>query len=70
MNSMPSALAFLRSLRRAIGEYLTHYHDERDHRGIENQLFRAVALLALSGAHVQRCQQFGGILSFYFEAAT
>ncbi len=35
MNSVPSALAFLRSLRQAIGEYLTHYHDERNHRNGE-----------------------------------
>ena len=28
------------SLRRAIGEYLVHYHEERNHQGLENRLIR------------------------------
>src|SRR5437868_14830435 len=26
------------SLRRAVGEYMTHYHAERNHQGLENRL--------------------------------
>jgi putative transposase len=28
------------SLRRAIGEYMGHYHEERNHQGLENRLIR------------------------------
>jgi len=28
------------SLRRAITEYVAHYHEERDHQGLENRLIR------------------------------
>ena len=29
------------SLRRAIGEYMAHYHEERNHQGLNNTLIRA-----------------------------
>ena len=28
------------SLRRAIGEFMAHYHEERNHQGLENRLIR------------------------------
>ena len=31
------------SLRRAIGEYMAHYHEERNHQGLENKLIRGIA---------------------------
>ena len=30
------------SLRRAIGEYMAHYHEGRNHQGVENRLIRPV----------------------------
>ena len=40
------------SLRRAVREYIEHYHEERNHQGVENRLL----LLPKSG---DRCYRFG-----------
>jgi len=33
-------------LRRAIGEYMTHFHDERNHQGLKNRFIRRTAAVA------------------------
>jgi len=48
-----------RSLRKATREYAAHYHRERNHQGIENQLIEP------SG----RAERLGGMLRFYHRAA-
>jgi transposase InsO family protein len=57
------------SLRRAIGEYMAHYHLERNHQGIENQLIQPAATPIEPSAQVQRRQRLGGMLRFYYGAA-
>jgi transposase InsO family protein len=57
------------SLRRAISEFMAHYHMERNHQGIENQLIKPGAALMMPTAQVQRRQRLGGMLSFYHGAA-
>jgi hypothetical protein len=34
------------SLRRAVSEYMSHYHAERNHQGLENSLIRAMPSVA------------------------
>jgi putative transposase len=57
------------SLRRAITEFMTHYHIERNHQGIENQLIQPAATPIIPSAQVHRRQRLGGMLSFYSGAA-
>jgi putative transposase len=57
------------SLRRAISEFIAHYHIERNHQGIENRLIQPVSTLAMATAQVRRRQRLGGMLSFYYGAA-
>ena len=57
------------SLRRAVAEYVEHYHSERNHQGLENRLIRLpTAAFATSGA-VRRRPRLGGTLSFYYREA-
>jgi transposase InsO family protein len=53
------------SLRRAISEFVVHYHSERNHQGVENRLLQPGATLPMQEARVQRRQRLGGMLNFY-----
>jgi putative transposase len=57
-----------RHLRRSMTEYLTHYHHERNHQGLRNEVPVARSLSTGSGA-VRRRQRIGGILNYYYRAA-
>jgi len=57
------------SLRRALSEFMAHYHVERNHQGIENQLIQPAATPIAPSAQVHRRQRLGGMLSFYSGAA-
>ncbi|MHC4082933.1 MAG: integrase core domain-containing protein [Planctomycetota bacterium] len=56
-----------RHLRRAIPEYLEHYHHERTHQGLGNRLIEGVPELA-SGRVVRR-ERLGGLLKHYYREA-
>jgi len=58
-----------RSLRRAIMEYTAHYHEERNHQGLENRLIRRAAASAANDAVIHRRIRLGGILSYYERVA-
>jgi putative transposase len=53
------------SLRHAIREFMAHYHGERNHQGLDNQLLRPLAADRKITASVSRRQRLGGILSYY-----
>jgi putative transposase len=57
------------SLRRAIGEYMAHYHEERNHQGLENTLIRSMSRSAVNAAPIQRRGRLGGMLNYYYHAA-
>jgi putative transposase len=57
-----------RHLRRALAEFVVHYHRERNHQGLGNELIDTVASLQQAG-RVRRRQRIGGLLSFYYRAA-
>lgn len=53
------------SLRRAIGEYVEHYHRERNHQGLGNAIpFPSSQVGAKSGKVVRR-ERLGGLLNYY-----
>jgi transposase InsO family protein len=55
-------------LRRAITEFVQHYHEERNHQGLNNELI--VSAEAWNGAgKVDRRERLGGLLSFYYREA-
>jgi len=57
-----------RHLRHAIREYVAHYHHERNHQGLANELIVRVARPRAAGT-VRRAQRLGGLLNFYHRAA-
>ena len=57
------------SLRRAIGEYMAHYHEERNHQGLENRLIRPAPTHSADTGCIQRRRRLGGMLHYYYRAA-
>jgi putative transposase len=55
-------------LRHAVSEYLKHYHQERNHQGLENALIDS-SLAANDNCRVRRRQRLGGLLSYYHREA-
>jgi putative transposase len=56
------------SLRRAVAEYMTHYHAERNHQGLENRLIVPTGVKA-TGHKVHCHVRLGGTLNYYYRAA-
>ena len=56
------------SLRHAISQFMAHYHAERNHQGLENQLLRPHPIIAPSQS-VHRRQRLGGMLNYYHRVA-
>src|SRR5450631_2600444 len=57
------------SLRHAITQFMTHYHDERNHQRLENRLLRPLWAVGEPDARVKRRQRLGGMLSYYHRGA-
>ena len=57
------------SLRRAIGEFMAHYHEERNHQGLENRLIRRIPGIAANEGEIQRRSRLGGMLNYYYRPA-
>jgi hypothetical protein len=45
-----------------------HYHHERNHQGLANELIDGPAVRLTAGA-VRRRERIGGMLSYYYRAA-
>jgi len=58
-----------RHLRRAVREYVEHYHHERNHQGIGNQLIDPDADLRSRRGAVACRRRLGGTLNYYCRAA-
>jgi hypothetical protein len=52
-------------LRRAIAEFVEHYHTERNHQGLGNRLLRPGPTQPVTEGTVHRHARLGGLLSFY-----
>ena len=57
------------SLRRAIHEFIQHYHHERNHQGLANRLVMRQEPYADSTGAIQRRRRLGGMLNYYYRQA-
>ena len=57
-----------RHFRRAVTEFVAHYHRERNHQGLDNQLIAGSPVVDSAG-RVSRRPRLGGLLNFYQRAA-
>ncbi len=58
-----------RSLEKSIGEYVEHYHAERNHQGLSNQLIVATDSVGSAGGRIECRERLGGLLKYYERAA-
>jgi putative transposase len=56
-----------RHFRRAVTEYVEHYHRERNHQGIENELIDGAPTCTVG--RIRRRPRLGGVLNYYERAA-
>jgi hypothetical protein len=57
-----------RHLRRTLADFMAHYHGERNHQGLGNELIDRPVRQRAAGP-VRRRQRVGGVLSFYYRDA-
>ena len=57
-----------RHLRRTIPEYVEHYHRERNHQGLANELIEGAPAVDYGG-RIRRRPRLGGLLNYYARAA-
>ena len=58
-----------RHLRTAITEYVVHYHTERNHQGLGNELLTPLPASANDTGPIVSRERLGGILNYYCRAA-
>jgi putative transposase len=57
-----------RHFRRTVAEYVEHYHRERNHQGLDNELIDGPSSPRSDG-RIRRRQRLGGLLNYYHRAA-
>jgi hypothetical protein len=57
------------SLRTAISAFVIHYHTERNHQGLENQLIDPQFQNEGNAGPVQKKERLGGLLNYYYRDA-
>jgi hypothetical protein len=57
------------SLRRSVGEYVEHYHHERNHQGLENRLLRSPPEASGHAGAISCHTGLGGVLNYYYRMA-
>jgi hypothetical protein len=56
-----------RHFRQAVAEFVAHYHGERNHQGLRNELIDGEP--ATDVCRIRRRQRLGGLLNYYARAA-
>ncbi len=57
------------SLRNAVGQYLAHYHGERNHQGLENKIIDPGEEVGQVAGKIERRERLGGMLNYYYRDA-
>ena len=58
-----------RHLRLTIREFMAHYHRERNHQGLGNELIETSPTMPGDGRRIRRRPRLGGLLNYYARAA-
>ena len=58
-----------KSLRRAAKEFTEHYHLERNHQGLGNEIIEPGDEVGLTCGEIQCNERLGGMLKYYYRAA-
>ena len=58
-----------RHLRTAVTEYVVHYHTERNHQGLGNELITSLPASAKDAGPIVSRERLGGMLNYYCRAA-
>ncbi len=62
-------LLSLSHLRRCVSEFVEHYHKERNHQGLDNELIEKSDLADRVQGPVKRKERLGGLLGYYYREA-
>jgi hypothetical protein len=63
------SLGDLSAAYRYTTQYLAHYHTERNHQGLGNQLITPEPDIGSQSGQVRRRKRLGGLLSYYYRDA-
>jgi hypothetical protein len=58
-----------KSLRQAVREFLAHYHAERNHQGLDNELINPDLDVGSCEGSVSCRERLGGMLNYYYREA-
>ncbi len=58
-----------KSLRRTVNAYLEHYHEERSHQGLGNQIIETGHEVGRDEGEIQCRERLGGLLRYYYRDA-
>ena len=58
-----------KSVRNAVGEFLQHYHVERNHQGLGNRLIEPGVQVGCVDGEVACRERLGGLLQYYYRDA-
>jgi len=53
----------------AVREFLIHYHEERNHQGLDNQLIESGDEVNCTTAEIACRERLGGMLRYYYRRA-
>jgi hypothetical protein len=56
-------------LRQILTEYAAHYHEERNHQGLGNELIEVRPRAANDNGQIQCRERLGGVLKYYSREA-
>ena len=57
------------SLRNAVQEYLAHYHGERNHQGLDNEIIEPGEEVGRDQGDLDCRERLGGMLRYYYREA-
>jgi putative transposase len=58
-----------KAMRKAVNQYLEHYHAERPHQGLDNELIVPFKEPPALNANIESTERLGGLLRSYRRAA-
>lgn len=58
-----------RMFRHAVKQFVRHYHAERNHQGLENQLIHPGESVGITDGLIECRERLGGLLKYYHRRA-